>query len=130
MAGKRPGKTVSIGSTELAYQRIRQAIIDGSYAPGQRLIEQSISEEFDLSRTPIRESLRRLEAEGLVLIERNRGATSGRSAKLRSSTSTNSAHCWSRWQPSARRIAPARLTSPTSTRRSANSMLRWCLALV
>jgi DNA-binding GntR family transcriptional regulator len=74
MAGKRPSKAIPIGSTELAYQRIRQAIIDGSYQPGQRLIEQSISEEFDLSRTPIRESLRRLEAEGLVLIEHNRGA--------------------------------------------------------
>ena len=63
-----------MGSSELAYRKIRRAIVEGRYQPGQRLIEQRISEEFDLSRTPVRESLRRLDAEGLVTIERNRGA--------------------------------------------------------
>ncbi|WP_433426049.1 GntR family transcriptional regulator [Microtetraspora malaysiensis] len=42
--------------------------------PGQRLIEQRIAKEFELSRTPVRESLRMLEAEGLVRSEPNRGA--------------------------------------------------------
>ena len=63
-----------VGIAELAYRRIRQAIVEGRYLPGQRLVEQRICEEFDLSRTPVRESLRRLEAEGLVHTERNRGA--------------------------------------------------------
>lgn len=57
-----------------AYDRIREAIVEGRYRPGQRLVEQRIGSEFDLSRTPIREALRSLEAEGLVVIEPNRGA--------------------------------------------------------
>lgn len=59
---------------QVAYSQIRQAIVEGRYKPGQRLIEQRIAEEFSLSRTPIREALRRLEAEGLVLSEPNRGS--------------------------------------------------------
>lgn len=58
-----------------AYHQIRTAIIEGRYEPGSRLVEQRIAEEFDLSRTPVREALRTLEAEGLVRIEPNRGAT-------------------------------------------------------
>lgn len=58
-----------------AYAQIRQAIVEGRYQPGQRLIEQRIAEEFALSRTPVREALRRLEAEGLVQSEPNRGAS-------------------------------------------------------
>lgn len=59
----------------LAYDLIRTAIVENRYLPGQRLIEQRIAEEFGLSRTPIREALRRLEAEGLVVSERHRGAS-------------------------------------------------------
>lgn len=62
------------GNTQAAYDQIRQAIIEGRYRPGQRLIEQRIGEEFALSRTPVREALRRLEAEGLVNSIPNRGA--------------------------------------------------------
>lgn len=58
-----------------AYHQIRTAIVEGRYEPGARLVEQRIAEEFDLSRTPVREALRSLEAEGLVVIEPNRGAT-------------------------------------------------------
>ncbi|MEZ0579411.1 GntR family transcriptional regulator [Nocardioides sp. MH1] len=58
-----------------AYDLIRTAIVEGRYEPGARLVEQRIAAEFDLSRTPVREALRTLEAEGLVRIERNRGAT-------------------------------------------------------
>jgi DNA-binding GntR family transcriptional regulator len=58
-----------------AYEQIRTAIVEGRYEPGVRLVEQRIAAEFDLSRTPVREALRTLEAEGLVRIERNRGAT-------------------------------------------------------
>lgn len=63
-----------LGSAQRAYELIRSAIIEGRYRAGQRLIEQRIGEEFQLSRTPVREALRLLEAEGLVLSERNRGA--------------------------------------------------------
>ncbi|HWJ80762.1 MAG TPA: GntR family transcriptional regulator [Nocardioides sp.] len=58
-----------------AYAAIRAAIVEGRYEPGTRLVEQRIAEEFDLSRTPVREALRTLEAEGLVQIEPHRGAT-------------------------------------------------------
>ena len=57
-----------------AYELIRSAIVENRYAPGQRLIEQRIAEEYGLSRTPVREALRRLEAEGLIVAQKNRGA--------------------------------------------------------
>ncbi|HEX7163665.1 MAG TPA: GntR family transcriptional regulator [Trebonia sp.] len=63
------------GNTELAYASIRQAIVEGRYGPGYRLIEQRIAEEFQLSRTPVREAIRILDTEGLVVTERNKGAT-------------------------------------------------------
>jgi DNA-binding GntR family transcriptional regulator len=61
-------------SVSLAYDRIRRSIVDGSYPSGSRLVEQTLSAELSLSRTPIREALRRLESEGLVLYRPNRGA--------------------------------------------------------
>lgn len=57
-----------------AYDDVRAAIVENRYQPGQRLVEQRIAEELGLSRTPVREALRLLEAEGLVVSERNRGA--------------------------------------------------------
>ena len=57
-----------------AYAQVRAAIVENRYPPGHRLVEQRIGEELGLSRTPVREALRMLEAEGLVVSERNRGA--------------------------------------------------------
>lgn len=63
------------GSTREAYELIRQAIVEGRYAPGQRLVEQRIADDLNLSsRTPAREALRMLESDGLVRTEPNRGA--------------------------------------------------------
>lgn len=62
------------GRSQLAYRLIRRAIAEGDFEPGSRLVEQRIGEMFDLSRTPVREALRALAADGLVTIERNRGA--------------------------------------------------------
>ncbi|WAC93890.1 GntR family transcriptional regulator [Mycobacterium sp. Aquia_213] len=62
------------GRSDLAYRLIRRAIAEGDFEPGSRLVEQRIGEMFDLSRTPVREALRALAADGLVVIERNRGA--------------------------------------------------------
>jgi DNA-binding GntR family transcriptional regulator len=62
------------GRSNLAYRLIRRAITEGDFEPGSRLVEQRIGEMFDLSRTPVREALRALAADGLVVIERNRGA--------------------------------------------------------
>ncbi|WP_090602691.1 GntR family transcriptional regulator [Mycobacterium lentiflavum] len=62
------------GRSDLAYRLIRRAIAEGDFEPGSRLVEQRIGEMFELSRTPVREALRALAADGLVVIERNRGA--------------------------------------------------------
>ncbi len=70
------GRPVAVAGPQAtdAYQLIRRAIVEGAYAPGQRLVEQRLAEEHGLSRTPVREALRRLQAEGLVDVERHRGA--------------------------------------------------------
>lgn len=54
--------------------QIREAIIAGAFAPGERLIEQDLAARFDVSRGPVREALRVLGYQGLVTIRPNRGA--------------------------------------------------------
>lgn len=54
--------------------RIRRAIYQGVYVPGQRLVEADLIEHFKTSRGPAREALRRLSAEGIVQLVPNRGA--------------------------------------------------------
>jgi DNA-binding GntR family transcriptional regulator len=56
-----------------AFERLRDAIITGHFAPGDRLIERELCEAMGVSRTSIREVLRRLEAEALVEVEPRRG---------------------------------------------------------
>lgn len=58
----------------LAYETIRSWIVEGRLRSGDRLVEQRIAEELGLSRTPVREAVRMLAAEGLVVAERHRGA--------------------------------------------------------
>ena len=59
---------------ERAYQEIRHRIIQGDLEMGQWLREEDLSESVGVSRTPVREALRRLSMEGLVTYEPNRGA--------------------------------------------------------
>lgn len=49
-----------------AYERLRGAIVEGRYAAGSRLTEVELAESFGMSRTPVREALRRLAGDGLV----------------------------------------------------------------
>ncbi len=60
--------------SQLAYGFIRERIDDGRYVPGYRLVLGQIARELDVSVVPVREAIRRLEAEGLVTFERNVGA--------------------------------------------------------
>jgi DNA-binding GntR family transcriptional regulator len=60
--------------SELAYGYIRAHIDDGRYVPGYRLVLGQIARELDVSVVPVREAIRRLEAEGLVTYVRNVGA--------------------------------------------------------
>lgn len=57
-----------------AYDHIKQAIFEGAYVAGARLPEDQIAGALGLSRTPVRDALRRLEAEGLVQRLPNSGA--------------------------------------------------------
>lgn len=60
--------------TELAYRVMRARIDSGEYTPGYRLVIAPIAHELGISAVPIREAIRRLEAEGLITFERNVGA--------------------------------------------------------
>lgn len=52
--------------SDAAYTRLRGAIVEGRYAAGSRLTEVELAESFGMSRTPVREALRRLAGDGLV----------------------------------------------------------------
>ena len=58
----------------LLTEAIKSGIREGSFAPGQRLIEKDLVDEFNISRGSVREALRLLATEGVVEIEHNRGA--------------------------------------------------------
>ncbi|MBK5245076.1 MAG: GntR family transcriptional regulator [Eubacteriaceae bacterium] len=59
---------------EIVFETIRCAIITGELKPGQRLMEVQLAEEMGVSRTPVRESIRKLELEGLVKMVPRKGA--------------------------------------------------------
>ena len=59
---------------EIAYRKIRDKIINGSLKPGQPITEEMLCSELDMSRTPIREALIRLQYENLVSIIERKGA--------------------------------------------------------
>jgi DNA-binding GntR family transcriptional regulator len=56
------------------YDAIRERILSGAYGPGFRIVIDSVAEEFGVSTLPVREAVRRLEAEGLVVYQPNAGA--------------------------------------------------------
>lgn len=61
-------------SSDQVVSAIRKGILAGRYAPGQRLIEADLMRGLQVSRPPIREALKRLDAEGIVVINPHRGA--------------------------------------------------------
>jgi len=61
-------------AVDQAYQTVRDGIISGRYPPASRITEQEIAEAAGVSRTPVREALRRLHGEGLVEFQANHGA--------------------------------------------------------
>lgn len=58
---------------ELVCENIRQAIIAGVFSPGERLMEIQMADEMGVSRTPVREAIRKLELEGFVVMIPRRG---------------------------------------------------------
>lgn len=59
-------KLQDMSQGEAAYHRLHDAIKSGQYRPGDRLREIDVSEKLALSRTPVREALRKLESDGIV----------------------------------------------------------------
>lgn len=60
-------------AAERAYERLKQAILADEFEAGAPLREERLATELGVSRTPVREALRRLGAEGLVVMDSNRG---------------------------------------------------------
>lgn len=56
-----------------AYTKIRAAILSGGFVPGRRLRERQLADELGISTTPIKEALKRLEREGLIVTAPRRG---------------------------------------------------------
>jgi DNA-binding GntR family transcriptional regulator len=61
-------------AVERAYRTIRDGIVSGAYRPGAHLTAQGLAAASGISRTPVREAMRRLHAEGLIRFIPNRGA--------------------------------------------------------
>ena len=59
---------------EIVYEELKRQILVGEIAPGTRMMEVDLADEMGVSRTPVREAIRKLEKEGLVTIEPRRGA--------------------------------------------------------
>ena len=59
---------------DVVFENLRKAILEGQLKPGQRLMEVQLAEQLGVSRTPVREAIRKLELEGLVVMLPRKGA--------------------------------------------------------
>jgi len=59
---------------DVVFNTLREAILKGELVPGERLMEKQLAERMGVSRTPIREAIRKLELEGLVVMVPRKGA--------------------------------------------------------
>ncbi|MBD2763232.1 GntR family transcriptional regulator [Kocuria sp. cx-455] len=66
--------TQKLGKAQYAYEWIKVQILEQAFTPGYRLVLANIAQTLSMSVVPVREAIRRLEAEGLVTFERNVGA--------------------------------------------------------
>ncbi len=62
-------------NTDVAYEFIRKRILSGEYPPGHALLTEVLATEIKVSRTPVRDALRKLETDGLVTIRAHLGAS-------------------------------------------------------
>ncbi|NPV70023.1 MAG: GntR family transcriptional regulator [Firmicutes bacterium] len=60
--------------TEVVYRALREHIVNGDLEPGTRLLQKKIAEELGVSEIPVREAIRQLQAEGLVVVTPHSGA--------------------------------------------------------
>ncbi|MDD5949400.1 MAG: GntR family transcriptional regulator [Lachnospiraceae bacterium] len=59
---------------DVVFKTLRQAILTGEFMPGERLMEVTLANRLGVSRTPVREAIRKLELEGLVVMVPRKGA--------------------------------------------------------
>lgn len=59
---------------EIVLEALKDAIVNGKLKPGERLMEQQVAEELGVSRTPVREAIRKLEIEGFIIMIPRKGA--------------------------------------------------------
>ena len=71
-------KSKYVSKSDMVTDALRELITDRQLSPGTRLRQRELAEQFDVSYTPVREALRRLESEGLVVTDVHRGATVAR----------------------------------------------------
>jgi DNA-binding GntR family transcriptional regulator len=72
---RRSGPGAPTSKADHAYESILQAILDGEYDPGDRLVIERLARELGVSVVPVREAIRRLESDGYITFTRNVGAT-------------------------------------------------------
>jgi DNA-binding GntR family transcriptional regulator len=65
---------VAVTKQQQLYESLRERILNGTYGPGFRVVIDQVAAEFGVSALPVREAIRRLEAEGLVIYRPNAGA--------------------------------------------------------
>jgi DNA-binding GntR family transcriptional regulator len=95
------------GKSDIIASLLRDMIITGEAGPDTPLRQRDLAQRFGVSPTPVREALRRLEAEGLVKYDLHRGAT-----VVGGSFEPNEENCWVRatLEPFAARLAAGRIT--------------------
>ena len=74
-AGPGAGTSGYVSKTDLVAALIRELIITGELAAGEQLRQRDLAQRFHVSQTPVREAMRRLESEGLVVGDTHRGFT-------------------------------------------------------
>ena len=73
MAAKPRKKPAGMSLVQWAYEELKARILNNEYAPGFQALEHELAEDLGISRTPVREATKRLEAEGLVEVIPRRG---------------------------------------------------------
>lgn len=113
--------------TTLAYDFIKRRILEGAFSPGYRLVLDQIAREARVSTVPVREALRRLEAEGYVVYSHNAGA---RVAELDSASYESTQHVIAVLEGAATAsAAPLLRDEDLSRARALNDEMRRCREL-
>jgi DNA-binding GntR family transcriptional regulator len=132
-----PVRTGTASLVDAAYEQIRRRILDNVWAPGHRALEQEVALALGMSRTPVREALVRLQAEGLVEVVPRHGMrvlpvspTDMREIyEILTALECMAAELLARRKPSAKELAPLVKASQAMDRAlAADDLDRWAQA--